>query len=282
MENLYSDQDTVHSYLADISFSKPISREREAELAARIQAGDQDARDELVEANLFFVIRIVRKYRNCGLPESDLIGAGNWGLLTAAERFDGRKGYKFISYATHWIRQSILSALADQPRVVRLPMNHIDAMQKIARAQKRLQQEKGWEPDAGVIAEDLRMPVEQVKQFLPHENRICSLDRERGTGREKSSFLDVLTDPKQELPDAELERASDKACLRHVLATLDDREQHILRLYYGFGDRGPMTLEQVGQALGLTRERVRQLKVKALKKLMHGSRYRDLKALVNE
>ena len=279
--NTFSDtRDTVRSYLADISSTQPLPREREVELAARIQEGDTDARDELVKANLLFVVSVARPFQHCGLPLSDLIGAGNLGLMIAAERFDGTKGYKFISYAVWWIRQSILAALAEQPRVVRLPMSQIGLMQKMATVRKQL----GSDPDreAEEWAEELGVPVERVTEALVSEERIRSLDREWGGETEGRSLADVVADPNQALPDAEALQASDQAHLERLVSVLDDREQYVIRLYFGFDGEEPLTLEQIGRTLGLTRERVRQLKEKALKKLMHGAPFQDLKALVEE
>ena len=278
--NTFSDTpDTVRSYLADISSTQPLSREREVELAARIQEGDTDARDELVKANLLFVVSVARPFQHCGLPLSDLIGAGNLGLMIAAERFDGTKGYKFISYAVWWIRQSILAALAEQPRVVRLPMSQIGLMQKMATVRKQL----GSDPDreAEEWAEELGVPVERVTEALVSEERIQSLDREFG-GETEGRLADVVADPNQALPDAEALQASDQAHLERLLSVLDDREQYVIRLYFGFDGEEPLTLEQIGRTLGLTRERVRQLKEKALAKLTHGAPFQDLKALVEE
>ena len=279
--NTFSDtRDTVRSYLADISSTQPLSREREVELAARIQEGDTDARDELVKANLLFVVSVARPFQHCGLPLSDLIGAGNLGLMIAAERFDGTKGYKFISYAVWWIRQSILAALAEQPRVVRLPMSQMGLMQKMATVRKQL----GSDPDreAEEWAEEFEVPVERVTEALVNEERIRSLDREWGGETEGRSLADVVADPNQALPDAEALQASDQAHLERLLSVLDDREQYVIRLYFGFDGEEPLTLEQIGRTLGLTRERVRQLKEKALKKLTHGAPFQDLKALVEE
>ncbi len=279
--NTFSDTpDTVRSYLADISSTQPLSREREVELAARIQEGNTEARDELVKANLLFVVSVARPFQHCGLPLSDLIGAGNLGLMIAVERFDGTKGYKFISYAVWWIRQSLLAALAEQPRVVRLPMSQMGLMQKMATVRKQL----GSDPDreAEEWAEELGVPVERVTEALVNEERIRSLDREWGGETEGRSLADVVADPNQALPDAEALQASDQAHLERLLSVLDDREQYVIRLYFGFDGEEPLTLEQIGRTLGLTRERVRQLKEKALKKLMHGAPFQDLKALVEE
>ena len=280
MNHAQSDRDSIQSYIADISSSQPLSREREVELAARIQEGDTEARDELVKANLLFVISIARQYQNRGLPLSDLIGAGNLGLMIAAERFDGAKGFKFISYAVWWIRQSILMDLAEQPRTVHLPMNQIGLMQRISSARK--QHESGQDRDVEAWAEELEVSVERVKDALLGEDCIRSLDQDFGGESEGRSLSDFIADPRQALPDAEALQASDQAHLERLVSVLDDREQYVIRLYFGFDGEEPLTLEQIGRTLGLTRERVRQLKEKALAKLTHGAPFQELKALVEE
>lgn len=273
-------RDTVRSYLADISSTKPLSREREVELAARIQEGDTDARDELVQANLLFVVSVARQFQHCGVPLSDLIGAGNWGLMIAAERFDGGKGYKFISYAVWWIRQSLLAAIAEQPRVVRLPMSQVGLMQKMATVRK--QSGSDSDREAEEWAEALGVSVERVTEALVSEAPIRSLEREVGGDKEGPSLADWVADPNQVLPDAEVTQASDQAHLERLLSVLDDREQYVIRVYFGFEDGAPMTLEQIGRTLGLTRERVRQLKEKTLAKLTHGAQVQELRALGEE
>ena len=282
MNHFHDDRDSIQSYMADISFSKPLSRDREVELATRTQEGDTEARDELIRANLLFVVRVARQFQNCGLPLSDLIGAGNWGLMVAANRFDGARGIKFISYAVHWIRQSILQAIAEQPRTVRLPMNHINAMQQIANAKERLWKEYGHKPDAVEIANEVEMPVDQVRDILVHGDRIRSLDSEVGEEGNGQTLADIIPDTSQELPDAAFERASDQARWEHILSILSDRERYVIRLYFGFGEGEPITLEQIGSIVGLTRERVRQIKERALKKLTYGTRSEALRALAEE
>ncbi len=280
MNNSIDTWDTVRSYLADIASTRPLSRAREVELSARIREGDTEARDELVKANLLFVVRVAQQYQHRGLPLSDLISTGNLGLMIAAARFDGSKGYKFISYAVWWIRQSILAALAEQPRTVRLPMNRVNLMQKMATVRKQL----GSDPHraAEEWAEELGVSVEQVTDALVNEERIRSLDRAVGGELEGCSLADFVADPHQVLPDAAAIQASAQAHLERLLSVLDDRERYIVRLYFGFEGGAPLTLEQIGRTLGLTRERVRQLKEKALKKLIHGAHSQDLRALGEE
>ena len=203
-------------------------------------------------------------------------------LTIAAERFDGVRGTKFISYAIHWIRQSILMALAEQPRVVRLPVNQIDLMQQVAHAKERLWKVHGHEPDAVEIAKEVEMPIEQVQDILVHGDRVRSLDSEVGEEGKGQTLADCIPDPSQDPPDVAFERVSDQARWEHLLAILDDRERYIIRLYFGFEGGESITLEQIGTLLGLTRERVRQIKEKALAKLTHGSRSEELRALAGE
>jgi len=274
--------DSVDSYLKDISSSPPLSREREVALSARIKKGDREARDELVQANLRFVVSVAMNYRNRGLELSDLIGAGNMGLLTAAERFDGTKGYKFISYAVWWIRQAILTAIAEQSRVVRLPMSRVDLMQKIVNIKKRLEQGQDHGPDAEAIAEELEMPVPRVRDILLGDSPVRSLDQALEGGECGKSLYDLLPDSHQASPDAEAIQASDQALVARLLSSLEEREQYIIRRYFGLDGNEPMTLEQIGRLMGVTRERVRQIKEKALKKLSHPSCARTLQPLADE
>lgn len=236
------------------------------------------ARNELAQANLLFVITIARQYQHRGLPLSDLISAGNLGLLTAAERFDPTKGFKFISYAVWWIRQSIQKTLFEQPHVVRLPMNKVQLLRRIAKVSEQLQQEKEGEPDAEEIAVALNLPVSKVMELLDRARGPYSLD-ETIDKDDECRLLNILPDPEQEPPDAEAEWASDKVLLDAVLSRLDDREQYILRLYFGLEGTEGKNLTQISQLIGLTRERVRQIKNKALEKLCHPSCQRALETL---
>jgi len=273
--------DSVDSYLKDISSSTPLSWEREVELSARIQKGDREARDELVRANLRFVIDVAKHYQHRGLPLPDLISAGNLGLLTAAERFDGTKGYKFISYAVWWIRRSILKTLAEQTHTVRLPVNKVGFLWELSKVSERLRQEGEGEPEAEELSDALDVPVQEIWDTLRSARAVRSLD-ETVDEDEKRSLLDILPDREQESPDAEAVRASDCALLEHVLSSLDERERYVLRLYFGLEGTERMTLEQIGQRMGVTRERARQIKEKALKKLSHPSCARTLQALGDE
>ncbi len=282
MQELLNDEEnTLRLYFDDIAASRPLSREREVELAARIQDGDMVARDELVQANLRFVIDVAKNYQNRGLSLSDLISAGNVGLLTAAERFDGTKGYKFISYAVWWIKQSILQSIADQARTVRLPLNKLSLLKDISRATRKLGQGREEEPDVEEIAAELDMPPEEVLDTMLSARSIRSLDESFEEDDERS-LMNILRDQSQETPDAGVLRQSATSQLEEVLTDLDERELRIIRLYFGLDGRESLTLEQIGGLMGLTRERVRQLKERALGKLRHPARYQALLSLMDE
>ena len=269
-------EDSLGSYLGEIASSHPLSGSEEVALARRIKVGDEAARNQLVEANLRFVVRVAKEYQNRGVPLSDLISSGNMGLITAAERFDEEKGFKFISYAVWWIRQAILQTLAEQSRTVRLPLNKIGLLYKISRASRQLMQERVDAPDPEDIAAQLDVTVEEVKETILHGRSVRSLD---ATFREEEnqSLLDILPDDRQESPEIGVM----KGCLRHqiesALDSLVGREAKIVSLYFGLDDEEPMTLDQIGMRFGLTRERVRQIKEKALHRLRHPSRCDQLR-----
>lgn len=258
-------------YLDDIADSKPLSREAEIELASRIKVGDLEARNELVKANLLFVVSIARQYQNRGLSLADLISSGNLGLIIAAERFDGAKGFKFISYAVWWIRQSIQKTLAEQVRTVRLPVHKLALLKDVTKASRRLSQAQNREPDIEAVAAELGMSPKEVVEVLEDVSPISSLDETLGESNERTR-LDFLSDEIQESPDAAVLRSSVIEVLRAELGRLDEREKRILRLYFGLDGRNPITLEAIGAELGITRERVRQLKERALDKLRDPSR----------
>lgn len=264
-------EESLGSYLGEIAHSHPLSGAQEVILARRIKAGDGAARNRLVEANLRFVVSVAKEYQNRGVPLSDLISSGNMGLITAAERFDEKRGFKFISYAVWWIRQAILQTLAEQSRTVRLPLNKIGLLYKISRASRKLMQERADDPVPEDIAAQLDVPVEEVKETILHGRSVRSLD---ATFREEEdqSLLDILPDDRQESPEIGVL----KGCLRHqiesALGSLVGREAEILRLYFGLEGEEPMTLDQIGERFRLTRERVRQIKEKALHRLRHPSR----------
>ena len=275
MQNLHDEESTLRLYFDDIAESTPLSREREVELADRIKNGDMRARDEMIRANLRFVVDVAKKYQNRGLSLSDLISAGNLGLITAADRFDGTKGYKFISYAVWWIRQSILQTLAEHSRVVRLPLNRVDLLRRIARYTNSRQQETSSRPHEEEVAKELGISVEQVVETLSSGQRVLSLDAKFGD-EDENSLLEVMPDDNTESPDKMLLENSLTAEIREALDSLDDREKEVIRLYFGLSGQAEMTLEEIGLRYKLTRERVRQIKEKALRKLRHPTRGRRL------
>jgi len=234
-----------------------------------------------VQANLRFVIDVAKNYQNRGLSLSDLISAGNVGLLTAAERFDGTKGYKFISYAVWWIKQSILQTIAENARTVRLPLNKLSLLKDISKASRRLGQGREGDPAIEEIAAELDVPAEEVLDTMMSARTVRSLD-EAFEEDDERSLINILADGNQETPDADVLRNSAREQLEEVLTNLDDRELKIIRLYFGLDGSESLTLEQIGGLMGLTRERVRQLKERALGKLRHPARYQVLLSLVDE
>ena len=267
------DAEAVQLYFAQIGDSRPLSREREAELAARIQEGDIAARDELVCANLRFVIDVAKRYQHRGLSLGELVGAGNLGLITAAERFDGSRGLKFISYAVWWIRQAISQALVEETRTVRLPVNQLSLLTRITTAHQSREESGDRHPDGERIATSLGVDRVDVWDTLLQGRPACSLDETAGEG-ETGKLLNVLSDERLASPDAAL--ISDEL-RRHVdalLAELDERESFIVRRYYGLDGEQAWSLARIGERLQLTRERVRQLKERALGKL-RGPRLRE-------
>ena len=281
MHNFQDEENTLRLYFDDIADSKPLSREREVELSARIKEGDMVARDEMVQANLRFVVDVAKKYQNRGLSLSDLISAGNLGLLTAAERFDGTKGFKFISYAVWWIRQSILQTIAEHARTVRLPLNKVSLLKDISKVSRRLGQGREIDPNIDEIASELDVPAQEVLETMLSARTVRSLD-EAFEEDDERSLLNILADSTQETPDADVLRDSAREQLEEVLDNLDDRELRIIRLYFGLDGNESLTLEQIGGLMSLTRERIRQLKERALGKLRHPSRNQALKRLAKE
>ncbi len=272
--------DSLGSYLAEIASSSPLSAVEEVQLAKEIKQGDEEARNQLVEANLRFVVSVAKEYQNRGVPLADLISAGNMGLITAAERFDEDKGFKFISYAVWWIRQAILQTLAEQSRTVRLPLNKIGLLYKISKASRALQQERADDPNPEEIAMQLDVPVHEVKETLMCGRSVRSLDA-AFKEEEDQSLLDVLPDDRQESPENNVMRGCLRGQIDSALGGLAGREGEILRLYFGLGGEEPMTLDQIGARFGLTRERVRQIKEKALHRLRHPSRCDQLRTYSN-
>jgi len=280
-EVLHDEESTLRLYFDDIAESKPLSREKEVELAALIKEGDMQARDQLVQANLRFVIDVAKNYQNRGLSLSDLISAGNVGLLTAAERFDGTKGYKFISYAVWWIKQSILQTIAEHARTVRLPLNKLSLLKDISKVSRQLGQGRDSEPKIEEIAAELDVPAQEVLDTMLSARTVRSLD-ETFEDDDERNLLNILSDENQDSPDTEVLRDSAREQLEGVLNSLDDRELRIIRLYFGLDGNEALTLEQIGGLMNVTRERVRQLKERALSKLRHPARDQALLALVDE
>ncbi|MGY8827410.1 MAG: sigma-70 family RNA polymerase sigma factor [Candidatus Latescibacterota bacterium] len=281
MQNLHDEESTLRLYFDDIAESTPLSREREVELAERIKSGDMRARDEMIRSNLRFVVDVAKKYQNRGLSLSDLISAGNLGLITAADRFDGTKGYKFISYAVWWIRQSILQTLAEHVRTVRLPLNKVSLLKDISKASRKLGQDREGDPAIEEIAKELDVPTQEVLETILSARSVCSLD-ESFTDDDERSLLNTLPDQSLEAPDADVLRESARVQLENALNTLDERELRIIRLYFGLDGNEALTLEEIGDMMNLTRERIRQLKERALSKLRHPSRNQALKSLASE
>ena len=270
-------EDSLGSYLGDIAHSHPLSGPQEVLLAQRIKAGDENARNKLVEANLRFVVSVAKQYQKRGVPLPDLISSGNMGLITAAERFDEEKGFKFISYAVWWIRQAILQTLAEQSRTVRLPLNKVGLLYKISKASRKLAQEQADAPDPADIAAQLDVTVEEVKETILQGRSVQSLDasfREE----EEQSLLDILPDDRQESPEIGVLKGCLRTQVESALDSLVGREAEIISLYFGLDGEESMTLDQIGTRFSLTRERVRQIKEKAIMRLRHNSRSRPLKS----
>ncbi|MSR36287.1 MAG: RNA polymerase sigma factor RpoD/SigA [Gemmatimonadetes bacterium] len=266
---------SLDQYLKEISAYRLIDRAEEVRLAQNIRIGDPEALDKLVRSNLRFVVSVAKKYQNQGVPLSDLINEGNLGLIRAAHKFDETKGIKFISYAVWWIRQAILQALAEQSRIVRVPLNRAGALHRIGRRSSTLLQELGREPTVEEIASDLDISQDEVERTLAISQSHLSLDAPITPG-EDNRLLDYLPDQYSPGPEDEAYEHALKNTIEEALSTLKEREAKILQLYFGLDDQEPMTLEEIGSLLGITRERVRQIKEKALLRLRHASRARFL------
>ena len=273
------DEGSLDQYLRDISIYPLITREEEVTLAQRIRQKDQEALDKLVRSNLRFVVSVAKKYQNQGVSLSDLINEGNLGLIRAAHKFDETKGIKFISYAVWWIRQSILQALAEQSRIVRVPLNRAGALHRIGKRASTLLQELGRQPTHLEIAEGLDITEEEVAKTMLISQVHLSLDAPMTPG-EDNGLLDYLPDNTNRTPDEQTFEKALSEAIEESLAGLKERESKILRLYFGLDGEDPMTLEDIGTLLGITRERVRQIKEKALLKLRHNSRRRALESFL--
>jgi RNA polymerase primary sigma factor len=267
---------SLDKYLQEIGKVDLITADEEVELAQRIRAGDQLALEELTKANLRFVVSVAKQYQNQGLTLPDLINEGNLGLIKAGQRFDETRGFKFISYAVWWIRQSILQALAEQSRIVRLPLNKIGSINKINKTFAFLEQSHERPPSAEEIAKELDMTINDVKESMKNSGRHVSMDAPLVEG-EDSNLYDVLRSGESPNPDKDLLHESLRTEIERALETLTPREADVIRLYFGLGDQHPMTLEEIGETFDLTRERVRQIKEKAIRRLKHTSRSKILK-----
>ncbi len=271
------DTASLDKYLQEIGRVDLISPEEEVDLARRIKEGDQMAMEKLVKANLRFVVSVAKQYQNQGLTLPDLINEGNLGLIKAAKRFDETRGFKFISYAVWWIRQSILQALAEQARIVRLPLNKIGSINKINRTFSELEQRFEREPSAGEIAELLEMNEQEVKDSILSSGRHVSMDAPLQDG-EEGDMYDVMRSSDSPAPDNSLMNESLRGEIERSLAALTPREADVVRLFFGLGGEQAMTLEEIGIRFDLTRERVRQIKEKAIRRLKHNNRCKMLKS----
>lgn len=267
---------SLEKYLQEIGEVSLLTPDEEIKLARRIRRGDQQALEQLTKANLRFVVSVAKQYQNQGLSLGDLINEGNLGLIKAAKRFDETRGYKFISYAVWWIRQSILQALAEQSRVVRLPLNRVGALNKIGKMYSNLEQEFEREPTPEEIAEHLEISPLEVTDTLRMSGRHLSMDAPFSQG-EDNRLLDIVHNENQPPPDFKLMHESLRQEIDRALATLSPREAEVVRLYFGLGREHPLTLEEIGELFKLTRERVRQIKEKALRRLRHTSRSKALR-----
>lgn len=269
---------SLEKYLQEIGKVDLITPEEEVQLAIRIKQGDQIALEKLTKANLRFVVSVAKQYQNQGLSLSDLINEGNLGLIKAAQRFDETRGFKFISYAVWWIRQSILQALAEQSRIVRLPLNKVGLSNKISKAYSQLEQEFEREPSTEELAEMLEIGTEEVETTLGVAARHVSVDAPF-VDSEDNTLLDVLENPNSDAADSELSHYDSLRCeIERSLGTLTDRQRDVIKLYFGIGVEHPMSLEDIGEKFSLTRERVRQIKDKAITKLRTTTRCQLLKS----
>ncbi|MCK9291326.1 MAG: sigma-70 family RNA polymerase sigma factor [Bacteroidales bacterium] len=267
---------SLDKYLQEIGKVELITAEEEVELAQRIKQGDKSALEKLTKANLRFVVSVSKQYQNQGLSLPDLINEGNLGLIKAAQRFDETRGFKFISYAVWWIRQSILQALAEQSRIVRLPLNKIGSINKINKAYAKLEQEYEREPNATEIAGLLEITENEVKESMKNAGRHISMDAPL-IQDEDNTMYDVLKSEEAITPETELLYESLRKEIDRAISTLTQREANVIRLYFGLNGGHPMTLEEIGEQFDLTRERVRQIKEKAIRRLKHTSRSKILK-----
>lgn len=277
----YRDEDrSLDLYLREIGSTPLITADEEVRLARRIKQGDKRALEKLTKANLRFVVSVAKNYQNQGLSLADLINEGNIGLIKAAKRFDETRGFKFISYAVWWIRQAILQALAEQSRIVRLPLNRVGTLHKIGKVSSSLEQTYGRNPSPDEIAKELELSESEVADTLKISNSHLSLDQPFSVS-EDNSLIDILEDEFQPGPDEALLDMSLRVEIEKALDTLTAREAEVINLYFGLNAEKALTLEEIGARFNLTRERVRQIKEKAIRRLRHASRSRSLRAYLS-
>ncbi|MBO7591621.1 MAG: RNA polymerase sigma factor RpoD/SigA [Prevotella sp.] len=274
------ESESLEKYLQEIGREDLLSTDEEVELAQRIRKGDRKALDKLTKANLRFVVSVAKQYQNQGLSLPDLINEGNLGLIKAAEKFDETRGFKFISYAVWWIRQSILQAIAEQSRIVRLPLNQVGSVNKINRMLNKFEQENERRPSVDEISEQIDLPEEKVGEAMLANTRHVSVDAPFVDG-EDNSLLDVLVNDDAPLADRQLVLESLREEISNVLQTLNDRERCVIKAFYGIGEP-EMTLEEIGNKYGLTRERVRQIKEKAIRRLRGNTKNQLLKSYLGQ
>jgi RNA polymerase primary sigma factor len=274
---------SLDQYLQEIGKVDLLTPEQEIELAIRIKKGDKQALEALTKANLRFVVSVAKQFQNQGLSLGDLINEGNLGLIKAAQRFDETRGFKFISYAVWWIRQSIMQAIAEQSRIVRLPLNRVGSLGKLSKAYRDLEQEYERKPTTEELAQVLDMNVEEVADTMQLYGRHVSMDAPLKEGDDnKNSLGDILVNEQQPSPDGTLMKESLKQEVENVLSTLNEREAEVIKLYFGINSEHAATLEEIGERFNLTRERVRQIKEKALRSLRYASRSSSLKAYLGQ
>ena len=274
------ESESLDKYLQEIGKEELLSTDEEVELAQRIKKGDRQALDRLTKANLRFVVSVAKQYQNQGLSLSDLINEGNMGLIKAAEKFDETRGFKFISYAVWWIRQSILQAIAEQSRIVRLPLNQVGAVNRINREANRFEQEHERRPSVEELSEKVDLPEDKIDDALHVGGHHVSVDAPFVDG-EDNSLLDVLVNDDAPMADCQLVVESLRAEIRNALQMLNDRERKVITAFFGI-DQPEMTLEEIGTKYGLTRERVRQIKEKAIRRLREGTKNKVLKAYLGQ
>ena len=274
------ESEALEKYLSEIGKEELLSSDEEVELAQRIRKGDQQALERLTKSNLRFVVSVAKQYQNQGLALPDLINEGNMGLIKAAEKFDETRGFKFISYAVWWIRQSILQAIAEQSRIMRLPLNQVGSMNKINKMLSKFEQENERRPSIDEISEQIDLPEDKIDAAMQISGRHVSVDAPFVDG-EDNSLLDVLVNDNAPMADRELVKESLQAEITNALQMLNERERNIIRAFYGIGEP-ELTLEEIGHKYGLTRERVRQIKEKAIRRLRGNTKNNVLKAYLGQ